>query len=173
MKKCLAIKIVTAIFVSCISVACIDDDENLARECAVGDRLPDFSVTMNDGDSVSGASLRESASLILFFHTSCPDCRQVLPVIQRIYDEYATADIQFAFISREEDATSIAAYWESQNFSMPYSAQSDRAVYELFATSRIPRVYISNNEGIIQYIFTDNPVPAYEELKSAIDEQLP
>ena len=171
MKQSLVIRLVIAAFLSCLFVSCINDDDVVGRECAVGDLLPDFSVAMNDGSSVSGASLRESVSLILFFHTSCPDCQQVLPIIQRIYDEYASADIQFAFISREEDAASIAAYWETQDFSMPYSAQSNRIVYELFATSRIPRVYISDSDGIIRYIFTDNPVPTYEELKSAIDEQ--
>lgn len=172
MRKCFTIRLLVAVLISSLFVSCINDDEIVVRECAIGDRLPDFSVTMSDGTSVSGASLRETVSLILFFHTSCPDCQQVLPIIQRIYDEYASADIQFAFISREEDATTIATYWESQNFTMPYSAQANRNIYELFATSRIPRVYISDREGIIRYIFTDNPVPTYEELASALDEQL-
>ena len=172
MRRCFTIRLLVAVLISSLFVSCINDDEIVVRECAIGDRLPDFSVTMSDGTSVSGASLRETASLILFFHTSCPDCQQVLPIIQRIYDEYASAEIQFAFISREEDATSIATYWESQNFTMPYSAQANRKIYELFATSRIPRVYISDSEGIIRYIFTDNPVPTYEELTSALDEQL-
>lgn len=172
MRRCFTIRLLVAVLISSLFVSCINDDEIVVRECAIGDRLPDFSVTMSDGTSVSGASLRETASLTLFFHTSCPDCQQVLPIIQRIYDEYASAEIQFAFISREEDATSIATYWESQNFTMPYSAQANRSIYELFATSRIPRVYISDSEGIIRYIFTDNPVPTYEELASALDEQL-
>ena len=172
MRKCFTIRLLVAVLISSLFVSCINDDEIVVRECAIGDRLPDFSVTMSDGTSVSGASLRETASLILFFHTSCPDCQQVLPIIQRIYDEYTSAEIQFAFISREEDATTIATYWESQNFTMPYSAQANRNIYELFATSRIPRVYISDSEGIIRYIFTDNPVPTYEELTSALDEQL-
>ena len=172
MRRCFTIRLLVAVLISSLFVSCINDDEIAERECAIGDRLPDFSVTMSDGTSVSGASLRETASLILFFHSSCPDCQQVLPIIQRIYDEYASAEIQFAFISREEDATTIATYWESQNFTMPYSAQANRNIYELFATSRIPRVYISDSEGIIRYIFTDNPVPTYEELASALDEQL-
>lgn len=172
MRRCFTIRLLVAVLISSLFVSCINDDEIVERECAIGDRLPDFSVTMSDGTSVSGASLRETASLILFFHTSCPDCQQVLPIIQRIYNEYASAEIQFAFISREEDATTIATYWESQNFTMPYSAQANRNIYELFATSRIPRVYISDSEGIIRYIFTDNPVPTYEELASALEEQL-
>lgn len=166
------IRLVIAVFLICMFISCINDDEIVERECAVGDRLPDFLVTMNDGSSVSSSTMRESVSLILFFHTSCHDCQQVLPIIQQIYDEYASADIQFALISREEEATSVASYWEIHNFSMPYSAQSSRTIYELFATSRIPRVYISDRVGIIRYIFTDNPVPTYKELTSALDEQL-
>ena len=37
---------------------------------------------------------------------------------------------------------------------MPYSAQSDRDIYELFARTRVPRVYICK-DGQIKQIFTD------------------
>ena len=52
---------------------------------------------------------------------------------------------------------------------MPYSAQEDRSVYEKFAKTRIPRIYISK-DGIIRHIFTDDPVPSYDDLKSPLDE---
>ena len=45
----------------------------------------------------------------------------------------------------------------------------DRSVYEKFAKTRIPRIYISK-DGIIRHIFTDDPVPSYDDLKSPLDE---
>ena len=53
---------------------------------------------------------------------------------------------------------------------LPYSAQNDRKVYEMFAQSRIPRIYICEKGGIIRYIFTDDPVPSYDQLKSSIED---
>ena len=108
----------------------------------------------------------------MFFHTGCPDCQQALPRMQRLYDTYHRQGVQFALISREEGASTIEDYWQTNGFTMPYSAQEDRTIYELFAKSRVPRVYISDNGGRVRAIFTDDPVPTYEELVVALEAQL-
>ena len=106
-----------------------------------------------------------------FFTTACPDCRQTLPEVQKIYDDYLSLGVSFALISRQEGEDSIAKFWREQGMSMPYSAQNDRKVYELFATTRVPRVYICR-DGIIKSIFTDSPTPSYEDMKAALDSVL-
>ena len=135
----------------------------------VGDSLPDFRVEMNDGRTLTDESMGETVSVIMFFHTSCPDCRQVLPQMQKIYDEYASKSVQIALISREESAESIDIFWKEKSLQMPYSAQRSRMVYELFAKTGIPRVYICGKGGIIRYIFTDDPNPSYDDMKSALE----
>ena len=135
----------------------------------VGDSLPDFRVEMNDGRTLTDESMGETVSVIMFFHTSCPDCRQVLPQMQKIYDEYASKSVQIALISREEPSESIEAFWKEKSLQMPYSAQRSRMVYELFAKTGIPRVYICGKGGIIRHIFTDDPNPSYDDMKSALE----
>lgn len=51
---------------------------------------------------------------------------------------------------------------------MPYSAQEDRHIYELFAGTRVPRIYMSE-DGIIRAVFTDDPLPGYDDLKAVLD----
>ena len=138
----------------------------------VGDSVPDFTVTMNDGSQVTGASLREGVSVIVFFTTQCPDCREVLPHIKMFYDEYAGKGVRFALISREDTEKNIYSFWKDNGFTMPFSAQADRRIYELFARSRVPRVYICR-DGVIKYIFTDKPsIPTYELLSASLEEVL-
>ena len=67
----------------------------------VGDMLPDFEVVMNDGSVVTDEILKEKVSVVMFFHTTCPDCQQALPRMQQIYDEYASKGVLFTLISRE------------------------------------------------------------------------
>ena len=69
------------------SLSCIKEKQTGA-DLVIGDSIPDFTVTMNDGTKMSGAYLREGVSCIVFFTTLCPDCQQTLPHVQRIYDEY-------------------------------------------------------------------------------------
>lgn len=160
-------KIISLLLSAIVSIACINDGPETGADLKVGDRIPDFSITMNDGSIVTGADLRQSVSVIVFFHTSCPDCRKALPAVQKIYDEYASKDIRFALISRAEAYDSVSAFWQEQGFRMPFSAQNDRTVYEMFAASLVPRVYVCRN-GIIESIFTDDPVPGFDDLKLAI-----
>lgn len=143
--------------------------ERQGEELTVGDRLPDFEVVMNDGSVVNDEILSVGVSVVMFFHTSCPDCQQTLPRMQQIYDEYASKGVFFALISREENAMDIDAYFDEKGLELPYSAQNDRKVYSLFAQTRIPRIYICEKGGIIRYVFTDDPVPTYDLLKSSLD----
>ena len=147
---------------------CIKEKQT-GTDLKVGDHLPDFEVVMNDGTTVTDDMLKESVSVVMFFHTSCPDCQQVLPEMQKIYDDYASDGVQIALISREESILSISSFWEEKGFKMPYSAQTTRKIYEMFAYERIPRVYICEKGGIIRYIFTDDPVPSYDEIKYSVE----
>ena len=131
--------------------------------------LPEFQVMMNDGSLINDSILKETVSVVMFFHTSCPDCQQALPRMQQLYDEYASKNVLFVLVSREEGSGEIDAYFKRKGLEMPYSAQNDRGVYEKFAQTRIPRIYINEKGGIIRYIFTDDPVPSYDLLKSSLD----
>ena len=163
-------KLSTTLLLIFLSLSCIKERQT-GSDLAIGDRIPDFSVTMDDGTTVTGAQLREGVSCIVFFTTICPDCQQTLPHVQRIYDEYQPQGVKFALISREESKESIEKYWIEQGYTMSFSGQSDRRVYELFATTRVPRVYICRG-GVICSVFTDSPTPCYEELASALEETL-
>lgn len=150
--------------------SCIFDERPQEKELSVGDMLPEFSATMNDGSVVTRAWLSGSVSCIVFFHTSCPDCQKTLPVIQRIYDEYSSKGVRFALISREEGESSISAFWEENGLTMPYSAQTTREIYNKFAQTRVPRVYISDSTGKIRTIHADDPVPEYDVLIFGLDD---
>ena len=156
------------VVIGLILSSCIKEKQG--EELVVGDRLPDFEVVMNDGSVIDDDILAEGISVVMFFHTSCPDCQQALPRMQQIYDEYASKGIIFALVSREESSIDIEDYFNRKGLKLPYSAQSDRRVYEKFAQTRIPRIYMCEKGGIIRYIFTDDPVPSYDQLKISLDE---
>lgn len=147
---------------------CIKEKQTGA-DLKVGDRLPDFEVVMDDGTVVTDEILSETVSVVIFFHTSCPDCRQVLPQMQKVYDEYGSAGVRIVLISREDPKESVESFWLESGLKMPYSAQNDRKIYEKFAATRIPRVYVNEKGGIIRYVFTDDPNPSYDEVCTALE----
>ncbi len=148
-----------------------DDSEKIVNTSIinVGDSLPDFSVTSNDGILYSSENLKGYTSVIVFFYTPCGDCKKALPVIDQLYKSYSDKDnIRWIAISRSESYNLVESYWENNGFTIPFSAQNDRSIYALFAYSGIPRIYIANSKGIITSVFDDSSHLTHAMLEQAI-----
>lgn len=63
---------------------------------------------------------------------------------------------QMVAISRGEGEDMVAPFWEEYDLQIPYSAQSDRQIYNLFASSIIPRVYFVSAQGLVTRILIEN-----------------
>lgn len=146
--------------------SCISEDEPEATSLSPGDKCPEFTLKMNDGSTVATSDLKGEKSIIVFFNTSCSDCRKELPEIQKVYDRITAEklNVHLLCISRAEGAESIAGFWKENNLTLPYSAQEDRTVYNLFASSVIPRIYILSPDLIITHSWSDNPMPTAQEI---------
>lgn len=137
----------------------------------VGDRLPYFSLQMSDGTQLTTSDLEGKVSFIMFFTTKCSDCQKELPIVQRVYDSYRKdSTVQFVCISREQSIEVVQEYWDRQNLTLPFSPQKDRTIYELFANSQIPRIYISNPNLNVCFMSADSPLATEADLFSAIEE---
>lgn len=160
------------VFILSVLTSCIKDSASDSGEDKVktGDVLPEFAVEMNDGNIISTEDVKGKVSVITFFHTLCPDCQTELPVLQKVYEEYSWDDRVVIFaVSREESDDDVSEYWYENGFTIPYSAQDDRAVYEMFSTLGIPKIYISDREMVVRYIHSDVDMPTSDVLKYEIN----
>ena len=150
------------VFFSALFASCINQKEPEGADLQVGDKLPEFTIELNDGTQLSYDDFRTGSWLICFFNTSCPDCQRELPKLQELYNSQFTiynsqitihnsSNNQFVnivCIAREQTEESIKRYWTENNLTLPYSAQEDRRIYNLFATRGIPQIYLTK-DGII------------------------
>ena len=140
--------------ITCFLSACVNDPDESVWSLSQGDAIPAFSVVTSEGSTISRELLEGHWAVLVFFNTSCNDCRRELPELQKAFESIkANPDIELLCISRSEDAASVSAYWSSNSLSMPWSAQSDRRVYDMFASSGIPRTYVINPAGYITATF--------------------
>ena len=156
-------KILSILLALFLTGCIIDDHEEPASSdesslVGVGDRLPVFSVEVTDGEKTwrfSSSSLT-GTTVIVFFNTTCRDCQRELPELNAYYLAHRSeAGFQMVAISREEGAESVAAYWAANGLLIPYSAQTDRRIYSLFATSVIPRIYFCGADGIVTRVYIE------------------
>lgn len=132
---------------------CIRDNEPEEWSLKAGDPLPDISLIMADGSKITTKSLAGRRSAIIFFNTSCRDCRRELPTIQKAMEE--NPEIAFICIARDETKESIESFWKSHGLTLPYSPQPDRSIYNQFATAGIPRIYIISPDLIITHVYSE------------------
>lgn len=164
MKKLLCILSLACIFFGCIN----DDTGDENAKITIGDHIPVFTIEIDDGSTLSSIELEKGIACIMFFTTTCQDCRNALAQMQQVFDSQSGEGVKFAFISREESAQSISAYWQENGYTMPYSAQNDREIYSLFASSIIPRIYICK-DGVVTATFSDTPAPTADGINNAIN----
>lgn len=154
--------------------SCLSDNTDAENEVSlgIGDPIPEFSIMTTDGTSISRSGILDSGrnTLLCFFHTSCQDCQRQLPEVEKAYRmiEDPSQYIVVA-ISRAEDAASVSNYWTSHQMTLPVSPQTDRGIYNKFATSGIPRLFFISPDGIIRHTAdAEHPLDAtqiYELLK--------
>ena len=145
----------------------IENTEPDPETIHVGDKLPFFSIKISQGDSLSTEDFLGKATALVFFHTMCGDCQRELPVVETLYQKYEK-EVRFICISREQTDEEVAAYWEKHQLSIPYSAQTDRSIFSLFASSTIPRIYITDSTNTITAIFIEKADA--NELEEAIKQ---
>lgn len=134
----------------------------------VGDALPLFSAVTLTGDTVSSASFRGCVSVITFFSTKCGDCRLTLPELQKAYVSLEGQDVRFLCIARDEQADVVAPFWSDNTLTMPCSPQPDRRLYELFATSVVPRIFIADTSRTVRFLHDDTLLPDAETIVSEV-----
>jgi len=140
-------------WVGCSSV--VDDDNQVVERVHVGDRVPSFSVTMTDGgeERTFSTSQLTGETVIVFFNTWCPDCQRELPRLNQYYLQHKDdKGFQMVAISRGEGKDVVARFWSEHELLIPYAAQEDTSIYELFASGIIPRVYFVSAQGIVTRI---------------------
>ena len=135
-----------------------DAEDDTVERVHVGDHVPLFSVEI-EADGVHkrfSTTQLTGETVIVLFNTSCSDCQRELPRLNEYYLQHrADEGFEMVAISREEGEESVAAFWKEYNLSIPYFPQTDRRIYNLFATSLIPRVYYVSPEGIITHVFIE------------------
>ncbi|MDL2266089.1 hypothetical protein LJC43_06895, partial [Parabacteroides sp. OttesenSCG-928-G21] len=66
-------------------------------------------------------------------------------------------------IARAQDIETIDDYWKEEHLTIPTFLDPEREVYSLFAKSTIPRLYIINEEGIVEWM-------AIEEVPETVEK---
>ena len=117
----------------------------------VGDSVPAFSATLDDGKVLAANFWRKGNIVLAFFNTTCSDCRKELPLLQELMKAYGQ-HYTFVAIGRQQNPEAAARFWQEKGLTLPYAIDADRSVFARFARIGIPRIYVIR-EGVITAAF--------------------
>ncbi len=136
---------------------------------------PDFSLERL-GDNTSSVTLSEhlgSEVVVLdFWATWCYQCREGLPILDGIAQEYADKDVVFYAVNVREPKDLVQDYVKSLNLKLDVLMDTYVEASTDYAASNLPQTVIIDKEGIIQDIHIGVSSSYRNEITQKLDELL-
>ncbi len=117
----------------------------------VGKPAPDFTLKDVDGHEVALKSLRGKFVLLSFWGTWCPPCREEMPHIKSLYDEFKDRCLVVVCVAVNDTADKTRKYFEDQKLPFLNLLDDERDVSTKYGAGGVPRVILIDKEGAVHY----------------------
>ena len=115
-----------------------------------GTKVPEFTVTDNNGKSVTLAELCQGKKYILidFWASWCNPCRKEIPNLKKLYKEYADKGFQIISISIDKKKADWEKALKEENLEWPnFLDNGDVAI--AYKVKMIPTMYLIDTNGVM------------------------
>jgi thiol-disulfide isomerase/thioredoxin len=111
--------------------------------------MPEFSLpTAVDGKIVSSESFKGKVILVTFFATWCPPCRQEIPLLIQLHNEYGSKGFTVIGLSVDEGGAKVVSKLVKQAEINYPVLMADRATARAFGgIAGIPTSFLVNKKG--------------------------
>jgi len=117
------------------------------RIIGVGDSAPDFSVTADNGRTVSLNSFGGKVLVLNFWATWCATCMEELPSLDQFQREFASSGVVVLGVSVDKDEKAYKRFLSRVNIAFLTTRDPDNKVNADYGTFRFPETYIINRDG--------------------------
>jgi peroxiredoxin len=114
-----------------------------------GQKAPDFTVELLNGEKITLSSLQEKALMLIFFSAGCPDCQAQFSEMQRLISQ-SEPHFRIIAISRAESRETTAAFIQEYDLNIDVGIDPNRSIYDKYATRFVPRNYLIDSFGEIK-----------------------
>ena len=147
------------------------DDIEATTLIKKGDKAPDFTVEMVDGEQITLSKLKGKVVVVNFWATWCPPCRQELKVVEKeLINRFKGKDFVFLPISRGEAKKTVEAFRKQNGYTFPMGLDPKQTIYKKYASNYIPRNFVVGKDGKVIYVSVGYEPKEFAEMVEVIEK---
>jgi len=116
----------------------------------MGGQAPDFTLQTADGGTVRLADLKGKPVFINFWATWCEPCREEMPAMQAVYDQYKDRGLVILAIDMEEDQRRVQRWIEQGGYTFTFLLDSEGEQVKRYNINSSPTSYFVSPDGVIR-----------------------
>ena len=152
MNKKISIFLIAALIVVGLSFFFLQSPGNGVVSAEVGTEIgmqaPDFTLQNMNNKEVSLSDYRGQKVFLNFWASWCPPCRQEMPDMQKLHEEYGEELVILA-VNIGEGKSTAANFMMQNDLNFPVLLDTDKSTAQDYLVRGIPSSYFLDEDGII------------------------
>ena len=112
---------------------------------------PEFTLKDVDGQELALKDLRGKTVFLNFWATWCAPCRQEMPLIKSLHDEFKNKGLVVVSINLNEGAETARKYFDEEKYPFRNLLDPRKDAVGKYAANTIPKVVLIDKDGIVRY----------------------
>ena len=126
--------------------------QNAAGLPAAGAVAPDFASKSASGRNVRLSELRGQVVLVNFWASWCGPCRQELPLLNKIYEQYRAAGFTLLAVNLDDNRKDADAMLKRLDLRFPTLFDGGKSVAKLYGVDTMPATLVIDRDGRVRYV---------------------
>jgi peroxiredoxin len=133
-----------------------------AASAGPGEPAPDFTLRSNGGTNVKLSELRGQVVMINFWASWCGPCRQEMPLLDQLYQQYADLGFALLGVNVEENPADAERMLKDTPVTFPILFDAENTVSKLYDVTAMPSTVIVDRDGNVRFVHKGYQ-PGYED----------
>jgi len=136
----------------------------------IGSEAPDFTLADTQGRQIHLQDLRGKVVVVDFWATWCPPCREQMPHLQQIHQQFSDKGVVVLGLDVGEDGPRVSQFARESAYTFALLLGSEPGVTELYFVDGFPTTLVVDRQGKIVYRAVGGQSP--DKLRAAIQKAI-
>jgi peroxiredoxin len=151
MRRCMGMSTVYRIAAAVLATLLVASASQAAMP-AVGRVAPDFTLKSDSGKNLKLSEYRGQVVMVNFWATWCGPCRQELPLLNRIHEQYRKAGFVLLGVNIDDQPAAAQAMMKSLGIRFPVLFDTEKRVSRLYDVSAMPSTLLIDRDGKLRHV---------------------